>query len=108
MRRILKLAIPLILLTVAACETTPEVGSTGLGPIICPQSLLAVEEAPSEIDPNFVSRLSREDQVYITQRESWWETVLASAEAAKTDALQACADYNRRVNALQSGGNLGG
>ena len=60
------------------------------------------EEGQGEIDPEFVARLNDEDQVYILDREAGHEASLDAANSKADDALEACADYNRRVAGLNN------
>lgn len=50
-----------------------------------------------EIDPAFIASLEPAWQAYALQRETGWENVRAAGEHAKADALEACADFNRRA-----------
>lgn len=102
MPRILKAAMPLILLFAAGCATRPPPVSLQLGPIICPQSQLNEDAAPPALDQAFVAGLSDEAQAYILDREAWWEGVLATAQDYEADALETCADYNRALEAADA------
>lgn len=107
MRLISKVAILLTLLSATACASAGPSVTLGLGPITCPQSLLIQTQGPEAVDPNFVASLSTADQVYVNRREAQWESALDEANAKGDDALSACAEYNRRLRLLRSGGNLG-
>lgn len=44
-----------------------------------------------------VQGLPAEKQIYFSDRDAQWEGALAAANAKAPEALQACADYNRRL-----------
>lgn len=98
MLKMLKLSLLCTALTVASCATKPQPIMLTPGPIICPQSALTQEVAPGEFDPSILTQMSPAAATYVQEREAWWETVLANAEAAKVDMLHACANYNRALN----------
>lgn len=108
MRLTSKLAILLTSIIATACASAGPNVTLGLGPITCPPSLLTQTEGPEAVDPNFVSSLSAANQRYVTRREAQWETALDEANTKGDDALETCAEYNRRLRALErGGGNLG-
>lgn len=92
-----KVAMLLILLCATACASKPPEITLGLGPITCPPSLTVLEGGEEAIDPEFIARLSEEDQRYILQREAGWENSLDRANSKAVDGLQACADYNEAL-----------
>jgi len=61
---------------------------------------LSLEQGQSEIDAEFIGRLNDDDQRYILDREVGHEAALDRANAKASDALEACADYNNRLNRL--------
>lgn len=61
---------------------------------------MAELEAPPELDLSQLQGLTPEQGEYITEREAWWETVLANARQMQADSLQTCANYNRELEAL--------
>lgn len=55
------------------------------------------------MDPSMVEGISEEKQIYIIDRDAQWAQALAAANAKAPEALQACADYNRRLREAQGG-----
>lgn len=108
MRLTLKLGTLLTLSSIAACASPPRPVVLTPGPITCPQSLQQAVEPPDRLDQSFFFRLSEEDQRYIADYISQYNAALNQANSKADDALNSCADYNRNLHRLQSGGNLGG
>lgn len=102
MRLTLNLAMLLICVSVTACATPRPNVSLALGPIICPASVEEPTGAPLALDPEFVAKLSAEDQTYLLNHEGDWAAALDTANAGKGDALDTCADYNRTLQSLQA------
>ena len=96
MPKIWKLALLPIALCASACATARPNISIGLTQITCPASLAIEAEDQGEIDPGLIASLTPAWQAYLLSREGRWENFRAAGEHAKADALEACADFNRR------------
>lgn len=97
MHPIWKLSTPLILLTATACAHNPPNVSLGLGPIICPASLQTHEPGPGPIDRAILETLPPAAVTYFMDYGVQVESSLDAANAKGDEALEACADYNRRL-----------